>query len=89
MYHDTSPPLRYLLQRLDMPEVVDKQEQLLAELRASMPHSRLLAVSAAGRQGLEELVLRTYQFLGKVRRDEEERKERDTAEEEQLRAGGD
>jgi len=59
-----------VLNKIDLPAVGARQAELLAALRAKMPHARLLAMSAAGRVGTEELVERTYRFLQKIKADE-------------------
>jgi len=63
-------PQVVVLNKIDLPEVETRQNELLAGLQASMPHSRLLAISAAGRIGVPDLVQRTYKFLSKVKADE-------------------
>jgi GTP-binding protein len=68
-----SKPQIVVLNKIDIPEVADKEETLLETLRETLPHTRLLAVSAAGRHGLDTLVDRTYKFLSKVKEDEKRR----------------
>jgi len=43
----------------------------MADMAKVMSHKRLLAISAAGRVELQELVQRTWSFLSKIKRDEE------------------
>jgi GTP-binding protein len=63
-------PQVVVLNKVDLPHVEAKQEDIMRRLRAVMPHSRLLAISAAGRVGVDALVERTYKFLSKVKADE-------------------
>lgn len=85
-------PQVVVLNKIDIPEVADKQEQLVAQLRESMGHSRLLVISAAGRMGVKDLMDRTGSFLGKIKADEAralaERRKRE-AEARKAEAGGD
>jgi len=63
-------PQVVVLNKVDLPHVEAKQQELLARLRENMPHARLLAISAAGRVGTADLVERTHKFLQKIKRDE-------------------
>ena len=63
-----------VLNKIDIPEVAEQQERLMAELKDNMPHTRLLAISAAGRIGVADLMARTSSFLGKIKADEAEEK---------------
>ena len=63
-------PQVVVLNKIDIPDVAEKQGQLVAQLRENMGHSRLLAISAAGRIGVKDLMERTGNFLGKIRADE-------------------
>jgi GTP-binding protein len=63
-------PQVVVLNKIDVPEVAENQERLMAELRACMGHSRLLAISAAGRMGVGDLMERTGNFLNKIKEDE-------------------
>lgn len=60
-------PQIVVLNKIDIPEVNEKLDQILNGLLEVMPHTRLLAVSAAGRLNLKDLVSRTYNFLRKVK----------------------
>jgi GTP-binding protein len=64
-----SKPQVVVLNKIDLPEVADRQEALVASLRGAMRHSRLLQVSAAQRTGIPELVQRTWMFLRKLKLD--------------------
>lgn len=65
-----SKPQVVVLNKIDLPHVAERQEEIMAAIRAKMSHSRLLAISAAGRVGTDDLVDRAYKFLQKVRRDD-------------------
>jgi len=69
-------PQVVVLNKIDLPEVSSKQNELLEGLQASMSHTRLLAISAAGRIGVSDLVQRTYRFLTKIKADELETKKK-------------
>lgn len=64
-------PQIVVLNKIDLPHVQEKQQELLEKLKDVMPHKRLLPISAAGRIGLDELVEKSYNFLQKVKQDEE------------------
>eukprot|EP00596_Hydrurales_sp_CCMP1899_P006841 CAMPEP_0119039740 /NCGR_PEP_ID=MMETSP1177-20130426/9374_1 /TAXON_ID=2985 /ORGANISM="Ochromonas sp, Strain CCMP1899" /LENGTH=392 /DNA_ID=CAMNT_0007003979 /DNA_START=277 /DNA_END=1455 /DNA_ORIENTATION=+ len=66
-----SKPQVVVLNKIDIPEVAAKKDELMAGLLALMPHTRLLCMSAAGRIGTADLVGRTYKFVKKVKEDEE------------------
>lgn len=72
-------PQIVVLNKIDEQAVEESMEQVLALLRENMPHTRLLPISAAGLQGVEDLKLRTYKFLMKVKETErgEEEEERE------------
>jgi GTP-binding protein len=63
-------PQVVVLNKIDLPHVAEKQEKILSELRSIMPHTRLLAISAAARINVEDLVERTYKFLMKLKFDQ-------------------
>ena len=63
-------PQVVVLNKIDLPHVAAKQEELLATLRSNMSHARLLAISAAGHVGTSDLVERTHRFLQKIKADE-------------------
>jgi GTP-binding protein len=48
----------------------EQQEKLLNNIKTNMKHSRLLAISAAGRVGLDILIEKTYLFLKKIKSDD-------------------
>ena len=68
-------PQVVVLNKIDIPEVSEKQEQLIEELKANMGHIRLLSISAAGRVGVSDLMVRTAAFLGKIKADEAKARE--------------
>lgn len=59
-----------VLNKVDLPHVQARQEELMAAIRSSMTHTRLLPISAAGRLGVGDLVDKTYKFLKKLKADE-------------------
>ena len=63
-------PQVVVLNKVDLPHVLARQEELLAGIRESMTHTRLLPISAAARQGVDDLVDKTYRFLKKLKADE-------------------
>lgn len=63
-------PQVVVLNKIDIPHVAEKQTELMAAIRERMAHARLLAISAAGRIGTDDLVERTFKFLQKVKADE-------------------
>lgn len=66
-----SKPQVVVLNKVDLPHVEERREEITAALRQLMPHSRLLCISAAARIGTADLVDRAYKFLLKVKSDEE------------------
>lgn len=72
-------PQIVVLNKIDVPEVQEKADSILREISQKMPHKRLLSISAAGRIGTEELIQRTYSFLEKIRRDEQQSQEQERA----------
>jgi GTP-binding protein len=67
-----SKPQVVVLNKVDLPHVEERRQEIMDGLLKLMPHTRLLCISAAGRVGTSDLVERTYKFLLKVRADEEE-----------------
>lgn len=63
-------PQVVVLNKIDIPEVARRQGEVIEQLRDNMPHTRLLAISAAGRNGVTDLMTRTASFLGKIKEDE-------------------
>lgn len=63
-------PQVVVLNKIDIPEVAEKQELLMEQLGENMSHKRLLAISAAGRVEVKSLMERTGQFLSKIKADE-------------------
>lgn len=64
-------PQVVVLNKIDLPHVEARQAEIMAKLKSSMPHSRLLAISAAGRINVDDLVRRTYGFLMKIKADQQ------------------
>ena len=64
-----SKPQVVVLNKIDLKHVEEKSDVLMKTLLASMPHKRLLCMSAAGRIGVDEVVDRTYNFLRKLKAD--------------------
>lgn len=82
-------PQVVVLNKLDIPDVKEKESQIMDALRNEMSHSRLLPISAAGRIGLDDLKERTYMFLSKLKKDEAAAEAKRVAEElEASRANG-
>ncbi len=63
-------PQVVVLNKVDISGVQERQDVLMQELKKNMPHTRLLAISAAGRIGVADLMARTASFLGKIKTDE-------------------
>lgn len=61
-------PQIVVLNKVDAFDSETEKEAMMSRLRAVMPHSRLLAISAGGRVGLDDLVERTWSFYQKVKR---------------------
>jgi GTP-binding protein len=64
-------PQVVVLNKVDLPHVAAKKEELMKGLLARMSHTRLLSMSAAGRIGVDDLIDKTNKFLRKIKRDEE------------------
>lgn len=62
-------PQVVVLNKIDL-LTIEQQEKLLNDIKTNMKHSRLLAISAAGRLGLDTLIEKTYLFLKKVKADD-------------------
>ena len=62
-------PQVVVLNKIDVPQVAQQLPEILAALQQAMPHKRLLPISAAGRQGLDYLIDKTWVFLQKVEAD--------------------
>lgn len=75
-----SKPQVVVVNKIDIPQVSEKLDTILSDLRKVIPHRRLLTMSAASRMGTEELVRKTCAFLDKVTKDE-----RDARKEEERR----
>lgn len=56
-------PQVVVLNKIDIPEVQEKAEQLLQELRKAAGHSRVLAISAATTERVQELMARLKKFV--------------------------
>lgn len=63
-------PQIVVLNKIDLPHVAEKQNEIVSQLLSKMTHSRILCISGAGRIGMEEFVLKTNQFLKKLKADE-------------------
>lgn len=63
-------PQVVVLNKIDIPDVAGRKNEILAELQRSMSHKRLLCISAQSRIGVDELVTRAHQFLKKLTQDE-------------------
>lgn len=59
-------PQIVVINKIDLPHVADRLDEIRSNLKPQMPHSRLLVISAAGRIGLDEFVEKTFNFLSKV-----------------------
>ena len=55
-------PQVVVLNKMDVPEVQEKEEELLAQLREAAGHSRVLSISAATTSGVKELMGRLKKF---------------------------
>jgi GTP-binding protein len=66
-----SKPQVVVLNKVDLPHVEGRRDEIMAALLQLMPHTRLLCISAAARLGTTDLVDRVYRFLLKVKADEE------------------
>lgn len=64
-------PQVVVLNKIDIPQVQARQDEILNGIYNSISHSRVLTISAAGRIGLDTLVERTHKFLLKLKSDEE------------------
>jgi GTP-binding protein len=71
-----SKPQIVVLNKIDLPEVLEKSAKLQEELKEVMMHNRILLISAAGHIGLEELIKRSYAFFKKLCSDELNEKEK-------------
>jgi len=56
-------PQVIVLNKIDVPEVAEKQEELMNELRQAAGHSRVLAISAATTANVQELMGRLRKFV--------------------------
>ena len=65
-------PQVVVLNKIDLPHVAERQDEILSLLRKHMPHTRLLTMSAAARINVDDLVERVYKFLMKIKAEEEE-----------------
>lgn len=52
-----------ILNKMDIPEVEEREAQVLAALRQAAGHSRVLSVSAATTHGVKELMSRLRKFV--------------------------
>lgn len=59
-------PQIVVLNKIDLPSVVNKMDQILQQLQDNMSHNRLLVISAQDRIGVEDLIVRTSKFLRKL-----------------------
>eukprot|EP01035_Chromulina_nebulosa_P018568 gene18568-24291_t len=64
-------PQIVVLNKIDLPHVKAKSDELIKKLKENMSHSRILAISAAGRIGLDLFKIKTYLFLKKLKMEEE------------------
>lgn len=51
------------MNKMDIPEVQEREEEILAALREAAGHSRVLSVSAATTHGVKELMTRLRKFV--------------------------
>ena len=65
-------PQVVVVNKIDLPHVADRKDEIIRELQNNMSHKRLLCISAAGRIETDNLMDRVYKFLCKVREDEED-----------------
>eukprot|EP01041_Mallomonas_annulata_P003649 gene3650-7276_t len=63
-------PQIVVLNKLDLPHVQDKKDEIISQLKAEMTHTRILTISGLSRTGLKEFIERTYNFLKKLKDDE-------------------
>ena len=56
-------PQVVVLNKIDVPEVKEKEEELLASLREAAGHSRVLSISAATTERVKELMARLKKFV--------------------------
>ena len=61
-------PQIVVLNKIDLPHVMINRESIMRDLQQKMPHTRLLAISAASRIGVSDLTMRTWSFLKKIER---------------------
>lgn len=59
-------PQIVVLNKIDLPDVQEREALLRKQLLENMPHTRLLTISAASRTNTDELVERVYSFLKKI-----------------------
>lgn len=64
-----SKPQVVVLNKLDLEEVNNREDELMASLRLVLPHSRLLSISALNGLGISELKSKLWDFYGKILRD--------------------
>ena len=64
-------PQIVVLNKIDIEGAAERLPELTRRIKAVMPHTRLLTISAAGRIGLDELKARSFAFLKKLKIDEE------------------
>lgn len=60
-------PQIVVLNKVDLPSVMEKQQHILNQLAQKMSHKRLLVISAQDRIGVEDLIVRTSKFLRKLK----------------------
>jgi len=72
-------PQVVVLNKIDVPEVQQRQEEILEGVLKNCKHTRVLTISAAGKIGLDTLVERTHKFLLKIKADEEREREASAA----------
>lgn len=65
-------PQVVVLNKIDLPSVAGQLTVLQDKLLKTMTHTRLVPISAAGKLNVPLLVLKTWQFLKKIERDERE-----------------
>ena len=65
-----SKPQIVVLNKIDIENVSMHQQEIISSLQAVMSHKRLLVISAAAQIGTEELIMKTYLFLEKIKMDE-------------------
>lgn len=62
-------PQIVVLNKIDMPNVALRVDEILSKLNEVTSHKRILAISAASRININELVVRSYRFLKKIQED--------------------